>query len=198
MDQRTSPTRRRRSCRQYWNNLPDHRKTEILSRREWTTSTSLINLPPTRRCGRRHHLSGKEGDNEADDANVGEDSISNHTDNVNDANEEDDSDHNDDDEENEYYYDDFNGDILFYDSDNHSIIEDFHPSDEVDKEDEEDEDNEDSDIDIDNEDEDKEEDEYKDKDQDEDEDKEEDEDEEEDKEEDEDEDEEEDEDEDED
>ncbi len=43
MDQRTSPTRR--SCHQYWNNLPDHQKTEILSRREWTTSTLLINLP---------------------------------------------------------------------------------------------------------------------------------------------------------
>ena len=132
MDQRTSPTRR--SCCQYWNNLPDHRKTEILSRREWTTSTSLINLPPTRRRGGRHHLSDNEVNNKAGDADVGEDSVSNHTDDVNNANEEDNLYHNDKEEDNEYYYDNFNGDILFYDSDNHSIIEDFHPSDEVDVE----------------------------------------------------------------
>ena len=87
MDQRTSPTRR--SCRQYWNNLPDHRKTEILSPREWTTSTLLINLPQTRRRGGRHHLSDNKGDDEADDADVGEDSVSNNADDDNDANEED-------------------------------------------------------------------------------------------------------------
>ncbi len=68
--QRTSPTRR--SCRQYWNNLPDHRKTKILSRREWITSTLLINLQLTRRRGGRHHLSNNEGNDEADDTNVGE------------------------------------------------------------------------------------------------------------------------------
>ena len=88
MDQQTSPTCR--SCRQYWNNLPDHQKTEILSRRKWTTSTLLINLPQTRRRGGRHHLSDNKGDDEADDADVGEDSVSNHTGDVNNANKEDD------------------------------------------------------------------------------------------------------------
>ena len=87
MDQRTSPTRR--SCRQYWNNLPAHRKREILSRGEWTTFTSLINLPPTCCCGGHHHFSDNEGDNEADDADMGEDSVSNDADNANNANEED-------------------------------------------------------------------------------------------------------------
>ncbi len=118
MNQRTSPTCRR-SCRQYWNNLPDHRKTEILSRREWTTSTSLINLPWTRRLGGRHHLSDNEGNDEADDVDVGEDS--------------------DDEEEDEYHWN-FMQDIPRYDSDGHEVLEDFVPSDQVDEEDEEDED----------------------------------------------------------
>ena len=87
MDQRTSPTRR--SCRQYWNNLPAHRKREILSRGEWTTFTSLINLPPTHRRGERYHLSNNKGDDEADDADVGEDSVSDDADDANNANEED-------------------------------------------------------------------------------------------------------------
>ena len=78
---------------------------------------------------------------------MGEDSVSNHTDDVNDANKEDNSDHNGDKKDKEYYYDNFNGDILFYDSDNHLIIEVCHPSDKVD---EEDEDDEDSNIDEDN------------------------------------------------
>ncbi len=117
MDQWTSPTRR--SCHQYWNNLPDNWKTVILSRRKRTTSTLLINLPPTRCRSGRHHLPDNEGDDEVDDANVGEDSVSNHTNDVNDANEKDNSDHNGDEEDNEYYYNNFNGDILFYDSDNH-------------------------------------------------------------------------------
>ena len=111
MDKQTSPTRR--SCRQYWNNLPDHRKTEILSHRELTTSTLFINLPPTCRRGGRPHLSGNQGNDVADDTNVGEHSSSNHTDNMNDANEDDNSDHNNDKEDNEYYCDNFNGDILF-------------------------------------------------------------------------------------
>ncbi len=81
MDQRTSPTRR--SCHQYWNNLPAHQKREILSRGEWTTFMLLINLPPTRRCGRHHHLSDNEGDNKADDANVGEDSVYDNADDTN-------------------------------------------------------------------------------------------------------------------
>jgi len=83
MDQRTSPTRR--SCRQYWNNLPAHRKREILSHDEWTTFTSLINLPPTRRRGGCHHLSDNKGDDEADDADVGEDSVSDDADDANNA-----------------------------------------------------------------------------------------------------------------
>jgi hypothetical protein len=70
MDQRTSPTRR--SCRLYRNNLPDHRKTEILSRHKWTTSTSLINLQLTRHRGGRHHLSNNKGNDKADDTDVGE------------------------------------------------------------------------------------------------------------------------------
>jgi hypothetical protein len=90
MDQQTSPTRR--SCCQYWNNLPDHQKTEILSRRKWTTSTSLINLTRTHRRGGGHHLSDNEGNEEADNADVGEDRVSNHTADVNDANEEGNSD----------------------------------------------------------------------------------------------------------
>ena len=82
MDQQTSPTRR--SCRQYWNNLPAHQKREILSRGEWTTFTLLINLPPTCHRGGRHRLSNNEGDNEADDANVGEDNISDNADDADD------------------------------------------------------------------------------------------------------------------
>ena len=71
MDQRTSPTRR--SCRIYFNNLPPHRKSEIISRRDWTISTSLSNLPRTRRrlSGRRGHISN-EGIAQADDSDVGE------------------------------------------------------------------------------------------------------------------------------
>ena len=126
MDQRTSPTRRR-SCRQYFKNLPDHRKTEILSRREWTTSTSLVNLPRTRRrLGGHHHLSDNEGNDEADedeadadDADVGEDS---------------------DDEEEDNNHWNFMQDIPRYDSNRHKVLEDFVPSDQVDEEDEEDED----------------------------------------------------------
>ena len=95
MDQQTSPTRR--SCRQYWNNLPDHRNTEILSCREWTTSTSLINLQLTRRCGGRHHLSNNEGNGEADDTDVGE--------------------YSDDEEEDKNYWANFMQDIPCYDSD---------------------------------------------------------------------------------
>ncbi len=120
MDQRTSPTRH--SWRQYWNNLPDHRTTKILSCREWTTSTSLINLPRTCRRGGRHHLSDNEGDDKADDANVGEDSVSNHTDDVNDANEEDNL---DDEEDDNYYWANFMQDIPWYDSDGHLIIDGF-------------------------------------------------------------------------
>ena len=71
MDERTSPTCRR-SHRLYWNNLPDHRKTEILSRREWTTSTSLNNLQLSCRRGGRHHLSNNEGNDKADDTDMGE------------------------------------------------------------------------------------------------------------------------------
>jgi len=166
MDHQTSPTRR--SCRQYWNNLPAHRKREILSRGEWTTFTSLINLPPTRRCGEHHHLSDNKGNDEADDADVGEDSVSVDTDDANDADvgedsvsddaddandagkedhsyitqppsdNNDDHDHNDDEDDNEDEDDDnshnsYNqGDIPIYDSDNHLIIDDFHPYDEDD------------------------------------------------------------------
>ena len=50
---------------------------------------SLINLPPTRHRGRRHHLSDNEGDEKADDTDVGEDSVSNNADNANDADKED-------------------------------------------------------------------------------------------------------------
>ena len=156
MDQRTSPTCR--SCRQYWNNLPAHRKREILSRGQWTTFTSLINLPPTHRRGGRHHLSDNEGDDEADDADVGEDSVS-------------------DDGRRQQRLWHNEGDIANYDSDHHLIIDNFHPYDEVDKEDEDDEDSdidedddEDSDIDEDDDNEDEDEDEDKDDNEDEDED----------------------------
>ena len=62
----------------------------------------LINLPPTRHRGGRLHFSNNDGDGEADDADVGEDSISNNTDDAaNDVNKEDNSDHDDDKEDNE-------------------------------------------------------------------------------------------------
>ena len=132
MDQRTSPTCCR-SCRQYLNNLPDHQKTEILSRREWTTSTSLINLPRTGRLGGHHyHLFDNKGNDEADDTDVGEDS--------------------NDEEDNDYYWANFMQDIPCYDSDGHLIIEDFVPSDQVDEEDEEDEEDKEDEDDKDDED----------------------------------------------
>ncbi len=191
MDQRTSLTRR--SCRQYWNNLPAHRKKEILSRGEWTTFTLLINLPPTSRRGGRHHLSDNKGDNKADNADVGEDSVSDDADDAINTNKEDhsqvtqppsdnddDHDHSDDEDDNEDEDDDddsynsYNqGDIAIYDSDNHLIIDDFHPYDEVDEEDKDDEDsnideddNKDSDIDKDDDNEDKDKDKDDDKDED--------------------------------
>ena len=190
MDQQTSPTCH--SCRQYWNNLPAHRKREILSRGEWTTFMLLINLPPTRRHGGCHHLSDNEGVNEADDANVGEDSVSDDADDANDANEEDhlyitqppsdnddnhdhngDEDDNEDKENDDSYNSYTQGDIAIYDSDNHLIIDDFHPYDEVDEEDEDnkdsdidEDDDEDSDIDEDDDNKDEDEDKYKDDDKD--------------------------------
>ena len=78
MDQRTSPTRR--ICRQFWYNLSLERQREILSRGEWSAFTSLDNLPPTHRCGGRHCLSGNEGNDVTDDANVGEVKVANDTD----------------------------------------------------------------------------------------------------------------------
>ncbi len=77
-------------------------------------------LPRTPRRGGRHHLSDNEGKDEADNADVGEDSVSNHSDDVNDANEEDNS---DDEEDNDYYWANFMQDIPCYDSDGHLIIE---------------------------------------------------------------------------
>ncbi len=61
---------------------------------------------------------------------MGEDSVSNHSDDVNDANEEDNSDEEEDDD---HYWANSMQDIPCYDSDGHLIIEDFVPSDQVDE-----------------------------------------------------------------
>jgi hypothetical protein len=119
MDQRTSPTRCG-SRRQYFNNLPVHRKSEIISRREWTTSTSLINLPRTCRLGGRHHSSDNEGIGEADD-DVGE--------GIGEADDDVGEDSDDNDEEEEDFRLNFMQDIPRYDSNGHEVIDDFFPSD---------------------------------------------------------------------
>ena len=155
MDQRTSPTRRF-SRRQFFYNLPEHRKREIISRQEWTTSTSLSNLPGTRRLGGRNHSSDNEGIGEADDV-VGE--------GIGEADDEvgEDSD-DDDDEEDEVFRLRLMQDQPRYDSDGHEVISDFVSSDQVDEEDEEEEDCEEDKVD--GEDEEDEEDEDDDKDSD--------------------------------
>ena len=127
MDQRTSPTRRG-SRRQYFNNLPPHRKSEIISCRDWTTSTSLSNLPRTRRLGGRNYSSDNEGIGEADD-DVGE--------GIGEADDElgEDSD-DDDDEDEEDFRLNFLHDIPIFGADGDEVISDFVPSDQVDEENE--------------------------------------------------------------
>ena len=127
MDQRTSPTRWG-SRRQYINNLPPHRKSEIISRREWTIFTSLSNLPRTCRLGGRHRHISNEGIAQADDSKVGE---------------EEDSD--DEDEDNNHL--NFLRDCPRFDNDGDEVFSDFVPSDQVDEEDEEDEDYEEDKVD---------------------------------------------------
>ena len=119
----------------------------------------LINLPPTCCCGGRHHFSNNNSDDKANDADLGEESVSDDADDANNANGEDnlfvtqppsdndnDHDHNDDeddkeDEDDDNSYNSYNqGDIAIYNSNNHLIIDKYHPYNEVDKEDDNDED----------------------------------------------------------